>query len=103
MDNDRLLAYSKMDPATGDCVLAVVSLDSHGAQEGTLTLDMEALGYPPEARFSVRDEVTGAEFHWGSTNFVRLEPWAAVAHIVVIPPCDTARRVELTYRTHIVD
>ena len=33
------------------------------AVKGTLTLDMEALGYDPDARFSVYDEVSGAEFH----------------------------------------
>lgn len=103
VDNDQLIAYSKLDPATGDCVLTVVSLDPHGAREGTLTLDMEALGYDADARFTVRDEVTGSEFHWGPSNFIRLEPWSAVAHIVVIPPCDPARRVEVSYRTHIVD
>ena len=103
VDNDQLIAYSKLDPATGDCLLTVVSLDAQGAQEGTLTLDMAALGYHDDARFSVRDEVTGSEFHWGQANFVRLEPWSAVAHIVAVPPCDPARRVELSYRTHIVD
>ncbi|WP_182617415.1 alpha-amylase family glycosyl hydrolase, partial [Dietzia sp. B44] len=103
VDNDQILAYSKLDPTTGDCVLTVVSLDSHGVQEGTLRLDMAALGYDDDARFSVHDEVSGSEFHWGSSNYVRLEPWTAVAHIVVVPPCDEARRVELTYRTHIVD
>ena len=64
---------------------------------------MAALGYDADARFSVRDEVTGSEFHWGSSNYVRLEPWTAVAHIIAIPPCDEARRVELSYRTHTVD
>ncbi|HIW67975.1 MAG TPA: DUF3416 domain-containing protein [Candidatus Dietzia merdigallinarum] len=103
VDNDQIIAYSKLDPATGDCVLMVISLDSHGAQEGTLALDMAALGYPADAQFTVYDEVTGSEFHWGPANFVRLEPWAAVAHIAVVPPCDPARRVELTYRSHIVD
>ena len=103
VDNDEIIAYSKLDPATGDCILTVISLDSHGAQEGTLTLDMPALGYDAAARFTVRDEVTGSEFHWGSSNFVRLEPWSAVAHIVVVPPCDPARRVEVSYRTHNVD
>ncbi|MFL0578571.1 maltotransferase domain-containing protein [Dietzia sp. 179-F 9C3 NHS] len=103
VDNDRIIAYSKIDPATGDCVLAVITLDSHGAQEGTLTLDMAALGYDDDAQFSVHDEVSGREFHWGRRNYVRLEPWSAVAHIVAVPPCDEARRVELTYRTHIVE
>ena len=103
VDNDQILAYSKIDPATGDTVLTVVTLDSLGAQEGTLHLDMAALGYDDDARFSVRDEVSGTEFHWGSSNYVRLEPWSAVAHIVSIPPCSEARRVELSYRTHTVD
>ena len=103
VDNDEIIAYSKLDPGTGDCILTVISLDSHGAQEGTLTLDMPALGYDADARFTVRDEVTGSEFHWGSSNFVRLEPWSAVAHIVVVPPCDPPRRVDVSYRTHIVD
>ena len=103
VDNDQIIAFSKLDPATGDCIVTVISLDSHGAQEGTLTLDMEALGYGTDARFTVRDEVTGSEFHWGADNFIRLEPWSAVAHIVVVPPCDPTRRVELSYRTHIVD
>ncbi|MBB0997270.1 alpha-1,4-glucan--maltose-1-phosphate maltosyltransferase, partial [Dietzia maris] len=103
VDNDQIIAYSKVDPATGDCVLTVVSLDSLGVQEGTLHLDMAALGYDADARFSVRDEVTGSEFHWGSSNYVRLEPWTAVAHIIAIPPCDEARRVEQSYRTHTVD
>ena len=103
VDNDQIIAYSKIDPASGDCVLTVVTLDSLGAQEGTLTLDMAALGYDDSARFTVHDEVSGSEFHWGSSNYVRLEPWSAVAHIVTIPPCDEARRVELTHRTHIVD
>ena len=103
VDNDQLIAYSKVDPATGDTVLAVVTLDPHGAQEGTLRIDMEAIGYDPDARFSVRDEVSGDEFHWGAENYVRLEPWNAVAHIVAVPPCDEARRVGLTYRTYGVE
>lgn len=103
VDNDQIIAYSKFDPVTGDCVLAVVSLDSAGPQEGTLTLDMESLGYDPDSQFSVYDEISGSEFHWGRSNFVRLEPWAAVAHVVVVPPCEPARRVALTYRPHIVE
>lgn len=100
VDNDQLLAYSKVDPTTGDCVLVVVTLDSHGPQEGTLVLDMAALGYDDGARFSVLDEVSGREFHWSCENFVRLEPWADVAHIITVPPCTERRRVELAYRPH---
>ena len=103
VDNEQIVAYSKMDPATGDTVLTVVNLDPHGPQEGTLHIDMESIGYGEDAQFTVFDEVTGGEFHWGAHNYVRLEPWASVAHIVTIPPCDEARRVELTYRAHVAE
>ena len=44
VDNDALLAYSKFDPVTGDTVLVVVTLNPFGAEEGTVWLDMGALG-----------------------------------------------------------
>lgn len=65
VDNDALLAYSKFDPATGDCVLVVVTLNAFGPEEATLFLDMAALGMEPYERFWVRDEITGQEFQWG--------------------------------------
>ncbi|RWA22483.1 hypothetical protein MBRU_12945 [Mycolicibacterium brumae DSM 44177] len=85
VDNDALLAYSKFDPLSGDCVLVVVTLNAFGPESGTLTLDMAALGQPEHARFWVRDEVTGEEYQWGANNFVRIEPSRAVAHIVNMP------------------
>jgi starch synthase (maltosyl-transferring) len=30
------------------------------------------------------DEVTGETWQWGQANYVRLEPWRAVAHVVGI-------------------
>ncbi len=74
VDNDALLAYSKFDPATGDCVLVVVTLNAFGPEEATLWLDMAALGMEPYERFWVRDEITGEEFQWGQANYVRIDP-----------------------------
>ena len=34
VDNDALLAFSKFDPATGDCVLVVVTLNAFGPEQG---------------------------------------------------------------------
>ena len=45
IDNDALLAYSKFDPITGDCVLVVVTLNAFGPEEATMWLDMGALGH----------------------------------------------------------
>jgi starch synthase (maltosyl-transferring) len=84
IDNDALLAYSKQDPATGDTVVTVVTLDPYGPQEGTLWLDTGALGFEAHERLIAHDEVTGDTWDWGPANFVRLEPWRAVAHVVSV-------------------
>ncbi|OLT13721.1 alpha-1,4-glucan--maltose-1-phosphate maltosyltransferase [Pseudonocardia sp. CNS-139] len=82
IDNDQLIAYSKTDPTTGDTVLVVCTLDSSGAQEATTSLDMPSLGLDWDDRFTVHDEVSGETYEWGQRNYVRLEPWNHVAHIL---------------------
>ncbi len=90
VDNDALIAYSKTDPATGDTVVCVVTLDPHRPQEGTLRLDPTALGL--DEQFTAHDEVSGQTWRWGRENYVRLDPAVAVAHIVDVGR--TARRSE---------
>ncbi|KAA9155007.1 DUF3416 domain-containing protein [Amycolatopsis acidicola] len=82
VDNNALLAYSKQDPATGDTVVVVVTLNPYGAEEGTLWLDLPALGFGWGDRLIAHDEVTGETWDWGQADYVRLEPWRAVAHVV---------------------
>ena len=98
LDNPALIAYSKLDPVSGDRVVVVININPFGAEESTLWLDMPALGFDWQERFVGTDEVSGEEFGWGQANYVRLEPWRAVAHIVALPPLnpDAARR--LSYR-----
>jgi starch synthase (maltosyl-transferring) len=84
VDDDALLAYSKTDPATGDAVITVVNLDPHNAREGTVWLDLPALGLDWHERFTAFDEVSGQQWDWGQANWVRLEPWRDVAHIVAV-------------------
>ncbi|MBJ7462313.1 MAG: alpha-1,4-glucan--maltose-1-phosphate maltosyltransferase [Mycolicibacterium sp.] len=98
VDNDALLAYSKFDPVTGDCVLVVVSLNPFGPEEGTIWLDMAALGMEAYDRFWVRDEITGDEYHWGQANYVRLDPVRAVAHILNMPLIPYESRLNLLRR-----
>ncbi|MEU1289238.1 maltotransferase domain-containing protein [Kitasatospora sp. NPDC005856] len=83
-DNDRLIAYSKQDPATGDTVLVVVNLDPHTTQEGTVHWDLAALGLPPGRHFTVSDEVDARTFDWSERSYVKLDPPQAVAHIVSV-------------------
>jgi starch synthase (maltosyl-transferring) len=83
-ENDALIAYSKTDPTTGDAVIVVINLDPHHAAAGMLFLDMPELGFDWHERFTVHDEVSGEVYNWGQTNYVRLEPQRAVAHILVV-------------------
>ena len=98
VDNDALLAYSKFDPVTGDAVLVVVTLNPFGAEQGMLWLDLPALGMEWQDRFWVRDEITGEEYQWGQTNFVRLEPAKAVAHVLNLPRVAEESRLTLLRR-----
>jgi starch synthase (maltosyl-transferring) len=47
-------------------------------------LDLAALGLSPDAGFTVRDELTGAEWGWGEHNYVRLDPQVEPAHILTV-------------------
>ena len=84
VDNEALLAYSKKDPGTGDTVIVVVTLDPEHVQEGTVWLDLPALGHDWQTSLTVHDEVTGATWEWGQSNYVRLDPVQAVAHILAV-------------------
>ncbi|WP_405640456.1 alpha-1,4-glucan--maltose-1-phosphate maltosyltransferase [Streptomyces sp. NBC_00019] len=83
-DNDAVIAYSKR---TGpDAVLVVVNLDPHHTQEATVSLDMPQLGLDGNPSMSVHDELTGETYRWGRTNYVRLEPGRAPAHVLHVQP-----------------
>jgi len=84
IDNGNLLCFSKSDPASGDTVLVVCSLDSYGAQIGTTALNMPVLGLDWADRFDAVDELTGAVFDWGQYNYVELGPHREMAHILRI-------------------
>jgi starch synthase (maltosyl-transferring) len=98
IENDALLAYSKFDPATGDTVLVVTTLNAFGPEEGTLYLDMAALGMENYDRFWVRDEITGEEYQWGHANYVRIDPAKAVAHVLNMPLIPAEKRAALLRR-----
>ncbi len=98
VDNDQILAYSKVDPVTGNVVLVVVNLDTYHTQAGTVHLDLAALGQHPGATFPVHDAVTGATWTWGEHNYVQLTPEVDVAHILVLPTVAADQREPLAWR-----
>ncbi|MGQ5227968.1 alpha-1,4-glucan--maltose-1-phosphate maltosyltransferase [Streptomyces sp. yara] len=89
-DNDSVLAYSKRQGS--DVVLVVVNLDPHHVQEATVSLDMPQLGLEWHESVPVRDELTGETYHWGSTDYVRLEPGRAPAHVLHVQRPPAAQR-----------
>ncbi|MCS4489810.1 DUF3416 domain-containing protein [Corynebacterium sp. ES2794-CONJ1] len=83
--NDQIIAYTKIDPVTGDAILIIVNLDSFHAQETMVELDMGAIGLAPGEQFNVHDMITGQNFPWSDRTYVRLEPLQDVAHILSLP------------------
>jgi starch synthase (maltosyl-transferring) len=62
----------------------VLNIDSHGAREATVRLDLPALGFDWGDTVEVHDEVTGATYTWGEANYVRLDPFVEPAHIFTV-------------------
>jgi len=81
-DNEALLCYSRVDEALSDPILVVINLDPHNRHTGWLSLDLQALGIAPEARFQVHDLLGDARYLWqGPRAFVALDPQVMPAHI----------------------
>jgi starch synthase (maltosyl-transferring) len=79
-------------------VLVVVNLNPFGAEDGMISLDMPAIGREWHDRPTVHDEISGEEYHWAQTNYVRLDPVRAPAHILALPAVSAAARTESAYR-----
>ena len=79
-------------------MLVVVTLNAFAPEQATLWLDMGALGMENYDRFWVRDEITGEEYQWGQSNYIRIDPARAVAHIVNMPRIPAEARESLLRR-----
>jgi starch synthase (maltosyl-transferring) len=81
VDKEEIIAFSKRSPHE-DAILVVVNLNPFNWEEGTISLDLEALGVGPEDTFVVEDIISGARYTWsGPHNYVRLDPSVEPAHI----------------------
>jgi len=82
VDNQQLIAYSKVCEDPKDLILVVANLDSHARQAGWVNLDLDAFHLGSEESFQVHDLLTDARYVWhGSRNFVDLNPALLPAHI----------------------
>jgi starch synthase (maltosyl-transferring) len=87
-DQPDILCFSKqatteLGNAT-DTILVVVNLDPNHVREATIWLDTGALGLDATSGFLVADELTGQKFTWGQSNYVRLDPAVAPAHLLSV-------------------
>jgi starch synthase (maltosyl-transferring) len=82
VDNEQLIAYSKVSESGSDAILVVVNLDPRNRQSGWVNVVTEELGLGSQGSYQVHDLLTGARYVWyGSRNFVMLDPFALPAHI----------------------
>ncbi len=83
VDNDDLIAYSKRSGDGTDVILCVVNLDPSGWHEGTISLDLGALGVEAGASIDVYDEMTGLTYAWsGDHQYIRLDPTIIPGHVL---------------------
>ncbi len=81
VNSPDITAYSKFDPATGDAILVVCTVNPHEWREATVSLDLGALGLAWDTGFTAHDLLSGDEYQWGEHNYVRLDPLGRPAHI----------------------
>jgi len=82
IDNDQLIAYLKIDAASGNVILTVVNLDPHHAQSGWVDLDVDALKLDAEQPYQVHDLLSDQRYIWrGRYNYVMIDPLRAPAHV----------------------
>jgi starch synthase (maltosyl-transferring) len=85
VDNEQLIAYSKVDREGSNAVLVAVNLDPRNTQSGWVDLDLVKLDLDPNEPYQVHDQLTDARYLWrGSRNYVELNPHVFPAHIFVI-------------------
>jgi starch synthase (maltosyl-transferring) len=90
-ENPQVIVYSKVSDDGDDVMLMVVSLDPYHSQQATLGLDLGAIGLPWDRPFVADDLLSGERYDWfGPNPYVKLEPWARVAHVLHLPEARVA-------------
>ncbi|MGH9712760.1 MAG: alpha-1,4-glucan--maltose-1-phosphate maltosyltransferase [Candidatus Acidiferrales bacterium] len=82
VDNEQLIAFSKVSADRLNIILVVVNLDPHHRQSGWVDLPLEHFRLEPHQEFQVHDLISEDRFLWqGSRNYVELDPQKMPAHI----------------------
>jgi starch synthase (maltosyl-transferring) len=89
-DDDAVLVFTKYlaGEFTGsgrpDGLIVVANVDPHSVRETTVHLDLTALGLEPGSSFGVRELITGANWIWTDSNYVRLDAFAEPVHVLAV-------------------
>ena len=88
-DDPEVLVYSKhleaeFSEGKANTIIVVANLDPHSARETNIHLELWKLGLDEQVPFLVRDLITGVEFTWGKSNFVRLDSFTEPVHILEV-------------------
>jgi starch synthase (maltosyl-transferring) len=85
IDNPQLIAYAKLDPASGNVVVTVVNLDRWNVQSGWIELDFTAAEFDLAQPYQAHDLISGQRFRWaGRRNYVSLDPSRMPAHVFTL-------------------
>jgi starch synthase (maltosyl-transferring) len=87
VDNEQLIAYSKVSDDLSDIILVVVNLDPRNTQAGWISVALKELNLGADEAYQVHDLLTEGRYVWrGSRNFVQLDPAILPAHIFRVHP-----------------
>jgi starch synthase (maltosyl-transferring) len=67
-----------------DGLIVVANVDPHSVRESTVHLDLTALGLEPGGKFGVRDLISGANWIWTDSNYVRLDAFTDPVHVLAV-------------------
>ena len=74
VDKENVMAFSKSS-ADGETILVIININPFHWEEGTVALDLAAIGVDAAQSFEVHDLISDAKYMWhGPHNYVRLEP-----------------------------
>jgi len=81
-DNDQILFYCKRTVDRSNSILIAANLDPFHPQACTVHVPLGEFGLKNGAKFKVSDLLTGADYVWSDTNYVRLDPNVEPAHVL---------------------
>ena len=85
VDNEQIIAYSKVSDDLLNIIVVVVNLDPHRTQAGMVDLPLDLFHLDPRQPYQMHDLLTDAKYVWrGPRNYVELNPQRLPAHIFCI-------------------